>query len=88
MNLSASDPAHPARSALRLYSGQRRRLSLAAVAFALKQSPVWIAPLLTANIIDAVVSREPVSGDLGERGHHGRPHRRQRPADLGLTCDG
>jgi ATP-binding cassette subfamily B protein len=44
-----------------LYSGQRRRLSLAAVAFALKQSPVWIAPLLTADIIDAVVQRKPVA---------------------------
>jgi ATP-binding cassette, subfamily B, bacterial len=55
------DPAHPARTALRLYSGQRRRLALAAVAFAFKQSPVWIAPLLTANIIDAVVSRKPVA---------------------------
>src|SRR5450432_1267770 len=55
------DPAHPARTALRLYSGQRRRLTLAAIAFACKQSPVWITPLLTANIIDAVVSRRPVS---------------------------
>ena len=55
------DPAHPARTALRLYSGQRRRLALAAVAFACKQSPVWITPLLTANIIDAVVSRKPVA---------------------------
>ena len=55
------DPAHPARTALRLYSGQRRRLSLAAVAFTFKQSPVWIAPLLTADIIDAVVSRKPVA---------------------------
>ncbi|HTC68765.1 MAG TPA: ABC transporter ATP-binding protein [Acidothermaceae bacterium] len=54
------DPAHPARTALRLYSGQRRRLALAAIAFACKQSPVWITPLLTANIIDAVVSRRPV----------------------------
>ena len=54
------DPAHPARTALRLYSAQRRRLALAAVTFAGKQSPVWIAPLLTANIIDAVVSRKPV----------------------------
>jgi ATP-binding cassette subfamily B protein len=61
MSLPRYDPAHPARTALRLYSGQRRRLALAAVAFACKQSPIWIAPLLTANIIDAVVSRKPVS---------------------------
>lgn len=45
---------------MRLYSDQRRRLSLAAIAFACKQSPVWIAPLLTANIIDAVVERKSV----------------------------
>jgi ATP-binding cassette, subfamily B, bacterial len=55
------DPKHPARTVLRLYSGQRRRLTLAAVAFACKHSPVWITPLLTANIIDAVVSRKPLS---------------------------
>jgi ATP-binding cassette subfamily B protein len=55
------DPRRPARTAMRIYAGQRRRLGLAAVAFAAKHSPVWIMPLLTANVIDAVVDHEPVS---------------------------
>ena len=50
---------HPVRSALRLYAGQRRRIALAALAFTAKHSPVWVMPLLTANVIDAVVQRSP-----------------------------
>ena len=52
---------HPVRTALRLYSGQRRRLTFAATAFALKHSPVWVMPLLTANLIDAVVEEKPIA---------------------------
>lgn len=55
------DPARPVRTAARLYAGQRRRLLLAAAAFACKHSPVWVTPLLTANLIDAVVQRKPLS---------------------------
>jgi ATP-binding cassette subfamily B protein len=55
------DPQHPARTALRLYSGQRLRLGLAAAAFTCKHSPVWIMPLLTANVIDAVVQKKPLN---------------------------
>jgi ATP-binding cassette, subfamily B, bacterial len=55
------DGSHPARTALRLYSGQRGRLVWAGVAFACKHSPVWVMPLLTANVIDAVVQARPVS---------------------------
>ena len=35
------DGKHPARTALRLYAGQRGRLTVAAIAFAVKHSPVW-----------------------------------------------
>ena len=55
------DARHPAKTALRLYAGRRGRLTVAAVAFALKHSPVWVMPLLTANVIDAVVERKPLS---------------------------
>lgn len=55
------DRAHPVRTAARLYGGQRRRLAIAVVAFACKHSPVWVTPLLTANLIDAVVDERPVS---------------------------
>jgi ATP-binding cassette subfamily B protein len=53
------DAAHPVRSALRLYQGQRGRIALAATAFTVKHSPVWVMPLLTANVIDAVVKHSP-----------------------------
>jgi len=55
------DAQHPAGTALRLYSGQRGRLAVAAIAFACKHSPVWVMPLLTANVIDAVVQEKPLS---------------------------
>ena len=55
------DGKHPAKTALRLYSGQRGRLTVAAIAFAFKHSPVWVMPLLTANVIDAVVQSRPLS---------------------------
>ncbi len=55
------DGKHPARTALRLYAGQRGRLTVAAIAFAFKHSPVWVMPLLTANVIDAVVQSKPLS---------------------------
>ena len=57
-----SDPCAIARTrAARLYRGQRRRLLVAVIAFACKHSPVWITPLLTANMIDAVVDQRPLS---------------------------
>lgn len=55
------DGTHPAKTAIRLYSGQRGRLTVAAIAFAFKHSPVWVMPLLTANVIDAVVQAKPLS---------------------------
>ena len=55
------DRKRPAKTALRLYSGQRARLTVAAIAFAFKHSPVWVMPLLTANVIDAVVQKKPLS---------------------------
>ena len=55
------DAKHPVKTALRLYSGQRARLTVAAIAFTFKSSPVWVMPLLTANVIDAVVEKKPLS---------------------------
>ena len=50
----------PLRTLVRLYSGQRRRLGVAAVAFAFKHSPVWVMPVLTADVIDIVVEHRPL----------------------------
>jgi len=47
------------RSLMRLYRNERGHLALATAAFAVKHSPVWITPLMTAIIIDAVVNHEP-----------------------------
>ncbi len=45
---------NPFRTLLYLYSGQKGRLVLAVIFFIIKHSPVWIMPLITANIIDTV----------------------------------
>jgi len=54
------DGSHPLRTLRRLYSGQARRLALAAGIFAVKHSPVWVVPALTANVIDLVVEHRPL----------------------------
>lgn len=59
--VGAFDGARPLRTLVRLYRRERRHLAIAAVAFAIKHSPVWITPLMTAIIIDVVVDHEPLS---------------------------
>lgn len=54
------DGAHPVRTLVGLYSGQRRRLAAAALAFAAKHSPIWVIPVLTADVIDVVVDHRPL----------------------------
>jgi len=54
------DGARPVRTLLRLYAGQRGRMLLAGVAFTLKHSPVWVVPVLTADVIDVVVEHRPL----------------------------
>jgi ABC-type multidrug transport system fused ATPase/permease subunit len=54
------DGARPVRTLVHLFAGQRWRIALAALAFALKHSPVWIMPLLTAEVIDIVVQHRPL----------------------------
>ncbi|MBT0992929.1 ABC transporter ATP-binding protein/permease [Cellulomonas sp. DKR-3] len=51
----------PVRTLGRMFRGQRRRLVVAAAAFTLKHSPIWVIPLLTANIIDVVVDHRPLT---------------------------
>lgn len=52
--------AHPVRSLLRLLRRRPGRLTIAVLAFALKEIPVWFLPVVMAAIIDIVVN----SGDL------------------------
>ncbi|RBM07401.1 ABC transporter ATP-binding protein [Streptomyces sp. PT12] len=55
---------HPVRTLAYLFRGDRIRLFVAVLAFIVKHSPVWLLPLVTANIIDVVVEKRPIS-ELG-----------------------
>ncbi len=50
------DPAHPVKSMLRLVTGQPWQLVATLGLFVLKDVPVWVIPVSTSQIIDAVVS--------------------------------
>ncbi|MEU1127188.1 ABC transporter ATP-binding protein [Streptomyces sp. NPDC005899] len=50
---------HPIRTLGYLLRPDRRRLAVAVLAFVVKHSPVWLLPLITANIIDVVVQHRP-----------------------------
>jgi ATP-binding cassette subfamily B protein len=52
----------PLRTLWFLFEGDRLHLLIAALVFIVKHSPVWLMPLLTANIIDVVVQRGPIAG--------------------------
>ncbi len=45
---------HPLRTLLYLYRNQRGWLALASVCYVIKHSPVWLMPVITANIVDIV----------------------------------
>ncbi|SOD62422.1 ATP-binding cassette, subfamily B [Streptomyces zhaozhouensis] len=51
---------HPVRTLAYLFRDDRLRLLVAVLAFVVKHSPVWLLPLVTANIIDIVVERRPI----------------------------
>lgn len=50
---------HPIRTLGYLLRPDRARLVLAVAAFIVKHSPIWLLPLITANIIDVVVRHSP-----------------------------
>ena len=55
------DGRRPLRTTVRLLAHRKWRIALATVAFAVKDSPIWLLPLLTANIIDVVVEHRPLA---------------------------
>ena len=55
------DGRHPARSVLRLLDLHRGRVLAAVGFFALKDTPLWLLPVVTASIIDVVVAGGPLS---------------------------
>jgi ATP-binding cassette subfamily B protein len=52
---------HPIGTLVYLFHADRRRLAAAVGVFTVKHSPIWLLPLVTASIIDAVVQHQPVS---------------------------
>ncbi|MEO7587478.1 MAG: ABC transporter ATP-binding protein, partial [Arachnia sp.] len=52
---------HPLRTVVALFAPQRGRLAMGALAFVIKHSPVWVMPVLTADVIDIVVQHRPLS---------------------------
>lgn len=57
----AIDGRHPLRSVFRLLDLHRGRVLAAIGFFALKDTPLWLLPVVTAEIIDVVVAGGPVS---------------------------
>ncbi len=55
------DGAHPVRSLVGMLGQYRSRLIPALLVFAVKDSPLWIMPVLTASLIDVVVAKGPLS---------------------------
>ena len=51
----------PLQSLWYLFKPERLHLLIAALVFLVKHSPVWLTPLLTANIIDVVVEHRAIS---------------------------
>ena len=52
---------HPLKTLWFLASDQRRKFFIASILFAIKHMPVWLLPLLTANIINIVVEHLPLT---------------------------
>jgi ATP-binding cassette subfamily B protein len=57
----AIDGAHPGRSVLRLLGLHRGRVTVAVLFFAVKDTPLWLLPVVTSAIIDVVVAGGPMS---------------------------
>ncbi len=52
---------HPLKTLAYLFETERVRLAIAMVLHFIKHSPVWILPLLTADVIDIVVQHRPLA---------------------------
>ena len=55
------DRQHPGRSALRLLGRYRPRVVVAVLFFAVKDTPLWLLPVVTGAIVDVVVAGGPES---------------------------
>src|SRR6266567_6824257 len=53
------DADKPWRTLLRLYLPERRWVAITLLSYLFKASPVWILPVVTANLIDIIARRQP-----------------------------
>jgi ATP-binding cassette subfamily B protein len=53
------DGRRPWRTLAHLYWPERRSVAWALISYLFKASPVWILPVVTANIIDVIADRRP-----------------------------
>lgn len=63
--LQDSGARQPGRTVIRLLLRRPRRLTLALGAFVLKETPVWVLPVITARVIDVVAEGGDVREVLG-----------------------
>lgn len=57
---SPLDAAHPVRSARNLMRPHAKRFTLAAGVFVVKDSPLWLLPVIVASVVDTVVDGGPM----------------------------
>jgi ATP-binding cassette subfamily B protein len=58
---AAFDQSHPFRTLMRLLRPRRKRLVLAFILYGFKHSPIWLMPVVVADIIDVLVQQREVS---------------------------
>ncbi|MFE5339123.1 ABC transporter ATP-binding protein [Isoptericola sp. NPDC056578] len=58
------DGRRPVRSLLRLLATRPRRMTVALLAFAVKETPLWFLPVITGAVIDVVADGGPVTSVL------------------------
>lgn len=51
----------PLRTLVGLFARQKARLAVGVLAFVIKHSPMWVMPVLTADVIDIVVQHRPLT---------------------------
>ncbi len=59
------EAAHPVRSLFRLLAPYRGRLAASVGAFVVKDSPIWLLPVVTSAIVDIVVAGGPLRSLIG-----------------------
>ena len=58
--VQAFDQRHPFRTLLRLLRPRRRTLYAAFLLYGIKHTPIWLLPVITADVIDVLVQDRPV----------------------------